>query len=448
MNNLKLKEIRTQGTVESILSKTKKLDVNFLLGDIFVWTENNIAQKMIKLYESQLILACLKPKEFASGLHSFYQKTAIFITENHLEKEFVSFAYFIYSTISQKKKFSDDSLCCYLDMLMQQYNYFVIHPNLVYGLDTQNRWLMKSEPFPYIDTAYLDLSERDRFDRDKLYKSYNKYGYNVNSPLDMLSLQKNDQLITNVLLTMTNFINEYTQDIVPKDYFLVAHGFNAPRRVNATNIYKELLREKRYFLPSKGVKGVYHNSVEIAEILFQEIFTENRIILLYKVTDRNGKGFSGFYDNKLELFFSPWNETDGGKIFHNNIENFVLESYCYLTTDIEEKECELNLQKRLHVIKKNEAEKNISFPTVKFMYQSVQNEQPHLSTDEFRVFDKKKYKEIKMPFGGRPRKLPVGSQASDEALLLAKEYNYIIRPGETFVKPFERRVYIKTNDIT
>lgn len=443
MNSNRIRELRTQATAEIILSKIKNIDTDSLLGDIFVWTENGVAQKMIKLYEAQLILARLKSKEFASGLHNFYQKTAKFIIENNLKKEFVSFVYFIYSNLSQKEKTSNISLYCYLDIIMQQFNYFAEHPNIVYGLDTQNNWLIRKEPFPYIDTLFYDLPEEDRFIPEKLFKVFRKYGYDVNLLIDIESLQANDQLITNILLIMSNFINEHTLDIIPEEFYPVAHGFNVPRRVNPTKIYKEILRKKYYFLPNKGVKGIYYNSLEIAEIYFQEIFTENRIILLYKVTDKNGRGFSGFYDNKLELFFSPWSDTDRGKRFYNEIENFVLESYCYLTTNIEEKESELNLQKRLHVIKNNETEISTSLPKVKFMYRKEQSEKSGSSKDAYRVFDKKKYKEVKMAFGARPRKLPAGAQASDEAIALARQYNYVIRPGETFVRPFERRIYIK-----
>ena len=109
MNSNRIRELRTQATAEIILSKIKNIDTDSLLGDIFVWTENGVAQKMIKLYEAQLILARLKSKEFASGLHNFYQKTAKFIIENNLKKEFVSFVYFIYSNLSQKEKTSNIS---------------------------------------------------------------------------------------------------------------------------------------------------------------------------------------------------------------------------------------------------------------------------------------------------------------------------------------------------
>lgn len=442
-----LRKMRTKATAEAIIEKTKNIDPDSLLSDIFVWTDKPITQKMIKLYESQIGLARFRPIDFVMGLESFYQNTAKFITDNKLEKEFLSFCYFVYSSISLKEKATEASLYCYLDLLMQQFDYFISHPNIIYGLDTQNHWMIRPEPFPNIDIALYETPNHTPVTSlEMALSSLRQYGYNAYSVHDIDRLRANDELITNMLLTISPFISEYTKDIIPDNYYLVAHGFSMPRRVNPTKVYKELLHEKRYFLPRKGVKGIYYNSLEIAEIAFQEIFAENRIILLYKVTDKHGRGFCGFYDNKLEFFFSPWRDSDGGKMFHNDIENFILESYCYLTTDIEEKENELNLNKRLYIIKKDEAEAVSSLPTVKFLYEKEQDghdTQKDTGQVEFRIFDKKKYKEIKMQFGGRPRKLPAGAHASEEALRLAKEYNYVIKPGETFVRPFERRVYVK-----
>ncbi len=434
----KVQHARTMGTVQMILEITKKIDVDTLIGDIFVWTDDPIVQKMIKIYEAQLLLARVNPVEFANTLHSFYKSTRRFILDNNLQKDFLSFVYFVFSSLKKKDVTYRDSLDCYLDILLQQFNYFVMPPHLIYGLDSKSRWLTRDEPFPYIDIALLELGDNLSIEGAK--RAYEKYGYKDNSPEQILSRQMNDQLLTNMILIMSNFINEQTIDISPKEFYLVAHGMNMPRRINSNSLYREMLREKRYFLPNKGIKGVYKNAYDIAEVFFQEIFTENRFILLYKVTAKNGKEFCGFYDNKLELFFSPWTDTDGGNRFHNDIENIILESYCYLTTDIEEKESEEGFQKRLYMENDNAA--SPSSLTVKFLYEKERGDH---KKDEygFRPFDKKKYREIKMRFGARPRKLPMGAHASEEAIKLAKEYNYVIREGETFVRPFEKRVYKK-----
>lgn len=456
INDTIIKKKRTDGTAHMILDLVKGMELSSLLSDIFMYTNDPVAKELIKRYEFQLISAVEEPEEFRKNLHMFYQNTASYIKKNQLFKEFYSFCYFVFSTLSAKKHEQDHviafsrSLNCYYNILFQQVNYFVPHPKLVYGLTTKGKLLLCDEPFPNLDVAIMSLEDKKNVTHVDLYMKYKKFGYNINSEQEFHYYQTNDQLITNMLLVMAYFINENTLNIHPKEFCMIAGGCIFPRAKAETKIYKETLNEKRYFLPKKGLVARYTNCLDIKEIYFQEVFTENRIVLLYKVTTKDDKEFNGFYDNKLELFYSPWDATDYGLTYHQLIENFVLETYCYLTTDIDEKIKEMKIEKRLYLNNEVPVINTKSIPTVEFLYDDRPEEvntgskkKKNKESVSLRSYDKRSYQEERVTIHPFVRRLPKGAEASPEAIELAKSYHFVLREGETFVRPFERTSYRK-----
>ncbi|PLS15059.1 hypothetical protein CVD28_24580 [Bacillus sp. M6-12] len=452
LNENQIKKKRTEGTAMMILDLIKGLELTSMMSDIFMYTEDPVAKELIKRYELQLVGAFEDPEEFKKNLHMFYQDTASYIKKNKLYKEFYSFCYFVFSTLSMKrlereKDFSyGDALNCYYNILFQQMNYFVPHPKIAYGLDTSGRLLLRQETFPNLDVIIMNayLNNKKNFTKENLYKKYQKIGYNIRSEFDFQRYHSNDQLITNMTLVMAYFINEHTIQINPKEQYMVAEGIELPKRKVNTDKYKTLLQEKRYFIPKKGLLARYDNFKDIKEIYFQEVFTENRIVLLYKVTATNGKEFCGFYDNKLELFYSPWDSTDFGGIYHRAMENVILESYCYLTTDIDEKIKGMEIERRLYLKQEVPVLSTKPLPSVEFLYEEKdESEQSKNKEKQLRLFDKRNYKEGKVTIHPFVRRLPAGAKASDEAIALAKSYHYVLREGETFVRPFERTSYRK-----
>jgi hypothetical protein len=453
MNETQIKKNRTDGTAMMVLDLIKGLELTSMMSDIFMYTEDNVAKELIKRYELQLVGAFEDSEGFKKNLHAFYRDTASYIKKNKLYKEFYSFCYFVFSTLSVKRleRKTDqsyrDALNCYYNILFQQMNYFVPHPKIAYGLDTNGKLLLRQEPFPNLDVIIMNAYHNDKknFTRENLYKKFQRNGYNIHSESDFQWYHSNDQLITNMTLVMSYFINENTLQINPKEHYMVAEGINLLKDKAKTDIYKSLLREKRYFLPKKGLIGRYEHFKDIKEIFFQEVFTENRIVLLYKVTATNGKEFSGFYDNKLELFYSPWESTDFGGVFHQLMENVILESYCYLTTEIEEQLKNKEFEKRLHLKKEIPILSVQPIPSVQFFYEEKIESESKKSKQEkrFREFDKRNYQEGKTTIQPFVRRLPAGARASEEAMKLAREYHYVLREGETFVRPFERTTYRK-----
>jgi hypothetical protein len=453
INETQIKKNRTDGTAFMILELVKDMELTSMMSDIFMYTEDKVAKDLIKRYELQLVGAFEDPEAFQKNLHTFYRDTASYIKKNRLYKEFYSFCYFVFTTLSAKRSERSEeqsyrnSLNCYYNILLQQMNYFAPHPKMAYGLSTTGQLLLREEPFPQLDVLLMSAVQNNKknFTKEAMYKKYQKLGYDISSERDFQIYHANDQLITNMVLVMTYFINEYTKDIEPKEYYWVANGIQLPKPKVDSAIYSLLLQEKRYFLPKRGVTAHYEHTGDIQDIFFQEVFTENRIVLLYKVTARNGKEFCGFYDNKLEFFYSPWESTDSnGQKFHKELANVILESYCYLTTDIDEKIHEKELEKRIHLKQDIPIISTRPTPSIEFFYEEKpEGDKKKKHERKFRLFDKRNYQEGKTTIHPFVRRLPMGARASDEAIALAKEYHYVLSEGETFVRPFERTTYKK-----
>lgn len=438
-----LLKIRTQGTVDMVLRDILGQDLDLLLADIFVNTDNPMAKELIMKYENQLVFAYSNPNLFREKLHKFFMDTAYYIKENNLYREFLSFFYFIFSTFSIKDTInSNKSVFAYYDLLCQQIQYFSPQlSKIVGGLKSNGKPLLTNDPFPYIDVPRILSSRLKTYSFEEEIKIHKMYGYYIHVGQDIINNGMIDQVVTNSVMIMANFINEDTAHLIPKKFNNILKGINIPDIITSTETFREVLKSKRYLLPRTGVKALYKGCRDIKEVYYQEVFAENRVVLLFKVTDVADKEFYGFYDNKLSLFYSPFNDISPNH-FSEQIENFILENYAYLTTDIED----LSISKRF-LITSNIDNVLMTTSYVQYLMDSYKytNENGNKKNlkKEYKNFSKQEYKNyIKsiMPF---KRKLPTGAKASEEAIELARQYGYIVNEGETFVRPFKKNIYVK-----
>lgn len=447
-NEVQIKKKRTKGTVLMTLELIRGTELTDLMTDIFLMTKDVVAKELIRRYEYQIIEAFENPEAFEKNLHTFYRETASYIKKNKLYKEFYAFCYFVFSNLSVKRREKEgndkyeNALNTYYNLLLQQMNYFVPHPKLAYGLKSNGQLMLCSEPYPNLDVVLMDAEMAKNMDIQKVYAKYQRIGYDIRSERDFQVYHANDQLITNMLLVMSCLINEETKRIHSDRHYRLAQGISLPAEKVDNDTYLSLLKEKRYFLPKQGVQAHYKHMGEIAIIDFMETFYEDRIILLYKATALDGTCFSGFYDTKLDYLYTPWESTDMGRQLHERMCNIVLESYAYLTTDIDEKLREKKIERRLYLEGEAPILSAVPFPTVSFLYEEKKERVQKKGEDtRLRLFNKRNYKESKTTIHPFVRKLPAGATASEEAIALAKEYHYVLREDETFVRPFERSTY-------
>lgn len=444
-NNLILKK-RTEGTIKAIEMNLKNVSSEELIVDLFVETNSDIALKLIKLFESTLIKASMDKKYLNKNLHNFFLETSLFLKKNNLYEEFIDFAYFIYSNLSNKN-INIFVLSAFQDLLLQQFCYLVPSEKVVCGIDTKGNLLTINELFPCLDYAFYDLEKKEIKSQMDIINAFRKYGYDASNIDNINYMIYNEMIITNMTILMSKFINENTIDIIPEKYFFPSSRFEYIREWKNTEFYRELLKRRKYVLPSDGVLGIYKNAGCIYSIFFKELFLDDQIYLLYKVENLLEEGFYGIYDTKTDFFYSIFKDSTG-EGYNKVIENFVLESYCHLTTDIE-----IDRKRNMALKVVDNIEDDIFYypeqPMVEFSFFEKRDGVKGRGVGIGRKkFDKTKYKEESININPFIRKLPEGMSASKEAIERARELGYELLEGETFVRGFTRRNYILKNNFS
>lgn len=449
MNDIQIKKNRTEGTAKATCFQMIGLELHELMADLFIYSNNPEEKKLIKIYENQLMNAWENPEKFEKELHLFFIETARYIKKKGLVSEFYGFCYFVFSTMSKKRDDKQQSvqmtkaLIAYYNLLFQQMNYFIKHPNMVYGVTSKGEYLEQQEIYPNLDVAMMETAQKKSPDPKKaFYQALKKYGYTIQSELDFDWHLNNEQLLTNMILVMSTLIDEHTKMFKLTDYFPVTEGIHLPRPKTDTSYFYEALNKKRYAVPPTGVLGVISNCREIQQVFFMERFIYDRVILLYRVETPKGD-FIGFFDTELELFYSPWKDTAETQSIHKRVENFVLELYSLFATD--------ETPENARIVEKGKDVIMLSQPPIIVDWQI---EEPIKSTDSsnkkkekrFRTFSKKSYQPDTVHILPYIRRLPMGYQASQEAIELAQKYKYVLKENETFVKPFERTTYRKAKE--
>ena len=370
-----------------------------------------------------------------------------YIKQNNLFNEFYSFCYYVISVLNLKK-ISNPIYVSYLDLALQQSTYFGSVDKVVIGIQSNGTLITKKDPLPYIDYIIREVVKKNKNNPsfNQVVKAFHKFNYKIKSPEDINIFRAKDEMFSNLSFRMAPFINEKTIDMFPEPMFYPLTGISRLRVWKDTSFYKEVLTKRRYQLPQNGVVGTYYNSKDIHMIKFKEIYQYERVILLYRLYNSQMESVHGYYDTKTQLFYSVFKDTTGEAMFHYSLENFILENYCHLTTDME---IDSNIDEALFVFELH-PEEELGFLkeplfnqiSVLFEYENI-NKDLNKGTNKKRTFNKKNYSQDEVSISPFIRKLPIGAIASDEAIKAAKELGYLLLDGETFVKPHTRTTYQK-----
>lgn len=439
VNHEHVLKIRTMSTVNVILSQILRISSEELISDLFVYTENEIVMTLIKRFESILIKASIKPTFLKNNLHNFYVENANFLKENNLYQEFADFSYFIYSNL-EHDNIRFQTLLAYKSLLLQQFCYLAPPGKIIYGVTSNGEPMITDEKYPFLDYPLYEIENKRNKSIELLMETYKKYGYSIMSMEELDRITADDRLITNMTLEMCGFIDENTKDIFPLNLYNPSFGIKTLRIWKNTHFYKNLLKRRRYNLPSDGVLGFYKNAGDIKSIFLKELFKDNQIYLLYQINVKNDEGLFGVYDTKNDFFYSAYRDSTGEAIYHNFIENFILENYCHLTTDID-----IDKKRNMALKVVDNIEKGTFYypnqPIVQFVYKDNKTKTSYKKEKKFRNYDKKKYKEETITINPYIRKLPIGASVSSDAIQRAKEFGYELSEGETFVRPFSRKTF-------
>jgi len=438
---------RTKHSARAVKESLENTDIDSVINELFITSKDELFSDLLKQYEKQIILAKLDFVKFEKGLHDFFNKTSEYIIENKLVEKFFEFSYFIYTSFFDKES-KEAVLIAYLDLLIEQASYLGDHDKLIYGVNADGQPMFTGEIYPSIDVAMNEF-EKHMSDKNSINifkKIFKKYGYTFESFGEFEAYSRNEQLLTNMVFQCAYFIDDTTKDMFPFPYFLPAtEMLRLPREWKTTDFYTSQLDNRTNLLPPSGVVATYINAKDIIEVTFKEKITENRIILLFKIKMFNGKYTLGFYDHKYKFCWTLWRESNSKAFIHDKVENFILENYCHLVTEME-----IDRKKNLAIKEVDDIYKPNIFH---FEYQVlVRYEQAigayinkNIECPKRRLFNKEDYKSELRQFSHLIRKLPFGYMPSDEAIKRAKELGYELGSGETFVRPFVKNIHKKNN---
>lgn len=431
MDDISIKELRkyrTKSTARFILEYLKDIDVDTILNTLYIYSDNENTEYMLKEFEKQLLLAKLKEDDFKKGLNQFYINMAKYLKKNKLIKEFLVFLYYLNINKfgeklvlnSSEKNDTNSVYRAYVSLILQQFTYLVVSPNLLAGLTSKNEIISIKEPLPYLDYASLRLMQ-NKIMVDDFFKELKKCGFGYIKDMEELNKwSTTDTLVTNSIYFTSFLIDETTKHFLPKKHLVAHRGVELPLNP-FRDIVNEYLKKRKRFLRGKEAT-ITLNNCAVREVTLKETFFEDNLYVLYKFKTLHSEESLGFYDVSNDVFQSIYFFTNANK-YHILIRDLITEIYVICTSDIDLEQTrfkEFDMK-----IKYKSADKNIS-----------NGNGSSLNKRNKELYDKESiYQEEYI------RKLPVGAKASEEAINRAKKFGIELNSDETFVKAFVKTIY-------
>lgn len=419
-----IRKTRTKATAMTILNLVKEIEIDTLIESLFIQSDDEFTRKILKDYEGQLLLAKLKPEEFKRDLNVFYANMARYIKKNNLIKNFLILYYMVFKNQNENALKDNVVFKLYMNIIPQQIDYFGKKEEMICGVDSKGKVILMKDPYPYLDYPPFIISKnKQHVTIDNLKKVYAKFGYTINSSKDISLLFNEYTLVSNSVTLNSFLINEDTIDMISFKHIPLSYPLDIPENELSDNVAKYLNKRNRFL--KNGEIEVELTAGEFKKVTLKEVFLENNLFVLYKLTNYKGESFTGFYDMKDDFFVSPYTEYSEFTYLHNAVKNLVLETYIICTTDIDVSETRFE-EYQMKILKT--VEKDID--NIKRCYKKYDKDKLVASSSEVNSYI---------------RKLPMGATASEEAKESAKMYGLELKPGETFVKSFEKTVYKKIN---
>lgn len=421
-------------TVELINEDEIVLYVYFPLPSKFKWISDGI--------EKMLLLSKLNTDKFHIEFDTFIINSCMNIKNNCLYKDYYEFIYVVLSNI---KKINNDIIPnLYLSIVSEIFNQLSPDKKDIWGFDMIGNPIYKDEPYKVLTEAMNEMyiKKKNNIDTRKLKNIYNVEG-TIEDIFD--ELIEKERIFSNTLTLVAGLMDENDIEYYSSEKDLDITAINHKiREWRSTEYYKEVLKEKRYVLPKDGVKCVFKNLPDIQEINFKEKMFLDYKVIIFKITHSKGGTSMGFYIPFLDLYFDIClaKNIAASKTY----ENFILEVYSRLTTDID------MTYRRMHSIcitdLKNPDGYYLQQPLMQVFSKNVENiiiNKKERIKISYRNFSKEEYIPVNILIAPFIRKLPEGQFASDRALEAAAKYGYKLKPGETFVTQFPKRIFHKDN---
>ncbi len=478
-------KIRAKRTVNSGLAILDYIDnisfTDMMNAQYFKYVDQEI-RPFIKKYEYAMEGAKVDRTAFLDTLDKVYSDMASEILNGKLEV-FLDFVLaWNEKYITMEREETNHAVGkSYISLLMQQFDYLATGEDVILcGATTEGKPIYHKDLFPLQDLPNYNFTEKNLYlqngkvkekkgaktDINDLCKEYQKYGYPVKNFAEIEYLNDVSQLWTNEVLNIAPLINEYTMDMICEKPFRAKSYFELPRKWKNTDLYKEELQERRYLLPSNGVILKYRNAYSIQELKMKELVKNDTVYMIYRVETDCGQ-LCGFYNTKKQIFYSPLTKSSHPEK-EMQFENFILENYFRLTVkDIDFSKKKLSCMLIVNEFKDAERigyTQNQPIAMCSYLggkQRDFQNGTGNPETDKnlfidgkslenrmfrsaeeglYHRYNRENYYSEQRSINGYIRKLPKGSNASEQSTNYAKQLGIELEQDETYVKPFIKHV--------
>lgn len=446
---------RTFSSACMILTALDGIPFNELAMGVFFFCKDVQFREVVRQYDAQLELAGANPDKFVFGLHSFYNTVT-----NRIRKEgrYVEFAEFLATVVriqtEQRGKVNGKIVDAYLDLILQTLEY--MRPNkfaletCVYGVSRSGELLVGPYPYAYSDVPGIELERAMRKGTAPQTKegliryvanAYAKQGIDITSNFNLNQLEQVQRLHINTTTALLPFINEFTWDIVPtKIYNTIVAPLLLLESTSPWGIdeLKEKLKHRKRTLPTNGVNFVFEDLTgELKSLLLRELLYSDRIYMLYRIDFGKGS-IAGYYDTIDGYVFSVVREATEA-IAYENLSLLLLTLYASQVLSPSE-----GFDLDNYFLQQKELVHIKGFARGGKLRDTYHTAEPKEGTGASRRPEE--YDTAERSINGFIRRLPDGQVASEEARALAESYGYELTPGETYVRPFIKSVFIKKKD--
>lgn len=311
---------RTFGSSMMILQCLRNISFGELTFALYDFCTDLEFKEIVRLYDAELELAGINPEKFIFDLHPFYSKISNKIRKESKYREFAEFMGMVIRLHNEKKKvYNEQVVGAYLDLVYQTLEYLRTDKfdltTFPYGVSTEGELLIGPYPMAYSDLPIIEF--REAIEKGKKFQNsveegkfilglYQKRGMLIGGINDLDDFVQAQRIHAATTTALFPFINEFTYDIVPLNYYRTQIApFNAMKVVNCDiRLLKNRLQHRNHTLPTNGVAfEISDESRELTGAMIREIFYHNCVYMLYRIDTDKGS-LAGYYDTKEEFLFS------------------------------------------------------------------------------------------------------------------------------------------------
>lgn len=439
---------RTFSTAVAILACLEDIPYETLVRSIYVYCKNNSLNWLTREYEKQIELAGANPERFVFQLHKFYNDISRKIRKQKLYTELMDFmGLYVELSYTRTPEVNPAVVNAYVNLLMQTTEY--IRPSKfnfaqsIIGVTTDGQPICIAQLHPDWDLPSYEIEETmesGRISPDNAFremiKIYAKCGYSIHTIEDIVEISEIQKVHDTTTIALMRYINEFTYDIFPQQHYdtMISPLRRMNVNVSLPNLMMSLKARKRT-LPLNGTRIVFGDpSGEVIELLLKEVFKDDAVIMLYRLTTKNGD-VSGYFNTRSDFLYSVNLDCTEQETYHRT-KKFIL--YCYAV-------CVTN--------KFSAEENNVSNygEPVAFRIYGIGGKLKAVynaggSNGAVHQLTTQDLESRVVAINGYIRRLPFGQSASEDAAMIARQMGYDLDSGETYVRPFCKEVFVKRKD--